>query len=140
MYVVHFGVGGHGTLSFPLCLLRPAAAGSDVLPPWKQGELVSESSYTSRTSVSSSVTQLAAEQRWEHKVTEVRRWSLGTPHRWTMAFFVIDSLQRVVLFSVEISPRTTTNQRPSASSATLVAQEATGSKANLIYSLFAINS
>lgn len=53
--------------------------GSDVLPPWKQGDLVSESSYTSRTSVSTSVTQLAQEQRWEQKVTEVKMWSLGTP-------------------------------------------------------------
>lgn len=40
---------------------------------------MSESSYTSRTSVSTSVTQLAQEQRWEQKVTEVRTWSLGTP-------------------------------------------------------------
>lgn len=54
---------------------------------------MSESSYTSRTSVSTSVTQLAQEQRWEQKVTEVRMWSLGTPQWWTVALFVFDSFQ-----------------------------------------------
>lgn len=56
---------------------RPVVGGADVLPPWKQGDVVSESTYTSKTSVtsvssSSSITQLGQEQRWEQQVTEVR--------------------------------------------------------------------
>lgn len=64
-------------MKLPNLFPRPAAGGSDILPPWKQGELESETSYTSRTSVSSSVTQLTQEQHWEQKVTEVRRRGLG---------------------------------------------------------------
>lgn len=54
---------------------RPVVGGADVLPPWKQGDVVSETTYTSKTSVtsvSSSITQLGQEQRWEQQVTEVR--------------------------------------------------------------------
>lgn len=86
------------TGSFPISPPRPTTGGSDVLPPWKQGELVSETSYTSRTSVSTSVTQLAQEQGWEQKVTEVRMWSLGTPWWWIVALFVYNSFQLKLLW------------------------------------------
>uniref|UniRef100_A0A3B3QBI9 Ig-like domain-containing protein n=1 Tax=Paramormyrops kingsleyae TaxID=1676925 RepID=A0A3B3QBI9_9TELE len=43
--------------------------GSDVLPPWKQGDYVAESSYTSMIAsasrVQTSTTQVQMEQRWE---------------------------------------------------------------------------
>lgn len=61
---------------------RPVVGGADVLPPWKQGDVVSETTYTSKTSVtsvsSSSITQLGQEQRWEQQVTEVR--GVGLKH------------------------------------------------------------
>nr|XP_046259560.1 titin-like isoform X2 [Scatophagus argus] len=57
----------------PVTARRQVAAGTDILPPWKQGDYVAETSYTSMTSMSSStITQLGQEQRWEQQVTGVK--------------------------------------------------------------------
>ncbi|XP_049450272.1 titin-like [Epinephelus fuscoguttatus] len=51
----------------PITTRKQVAVGADVLPPWKQGDYVSEASYTSMTTI----TQRGQEQRWE-QVTGVR--------------------------------------------------------------------
>nr|XP_023657555.1 titin-like isoform X5 [Paramormyrops kingsleyae] len=53
----------------PLMTRKQITPGSDVLPPWKQGDYVAESSYTSMIAsasrVQTSTTQVQMEQRWE---------------------------------------------------------------------------
>lgn len=55
---------------------------SEVLPPWKQGEYMTEASYTQMTSMTSvsSASQMHMEKHWEQQVTATREVSqLMTP-------------------------------------------------------------
>lgn len=55
-------------------LLLQVSASAEVLPPWKQGDFVAETSYTTLTSMTSvsSAAQLHMEKHWEQQVAATR--------------------------------------------------------------------
>ncbi|XP_072300384.1 titin-like isoform X2 [Eucyclogobius newberryi] len=58
----------------PLMIRKQVVSGSDVLPPWKTGEYMSEAGYSQMTSMTSvsSASQMHMEKHWEQQVTATR--------------------------------------------------------------------